>query len=131
MGARGAVIMGFFGAVFAALTMHLQWQLGLIMLTLPFIVFLIIGAAAMHTMGLRRNGIVLSDRTLPIAHAASFRPFYILGAFLLLSAVTGFLVASSQGGGIAGIAAALSLWLASTAAIGRDHKAKRASLAFG
>lgn len=174
MGARGAVIMGFFGAVFAALTMHLQWQLGLIMLTLPFIVFLIIGAAAMHTMGLRGNGIVLSDRTrkafmwrsvgegigifrasnvvnnlhrpdlllpamalvvglhfLPIAHAASFRPFYILGAFLLLSAVTGFLVASPQGGGIAGIAAALSLWLASTAAIGRDHKAKRASLAFG
>jgi len=174
MGARGAVIMGFFGAVFAALTMYLQWQVGLIMLTLPFIVFLLIGAAAMHTMGLKGSGIVLSERTkkalmwssagegigiflasnivnnlhrpdlllpaiafvvglhfLPIAHAASFRPFYMLGAFLLLSAVIGFLVAAPLGGSIAGIAAALSLWLASTTAISRDQKAKRASLACG
>lgn len=174
MGARGAVIMGFFGAVFAALTMHLQWQVGLVMLTLPFIVFLIIGAAAIHTIDLGGTGVILSERTkkalmwssigegigiflasnivnnlhrpdlllpaialvvglhfLPIAHAASFRPFYMLGASLLLFAGIGFLVSAPLGGGIAGIAAALSLWLASTVAISRDQKAKRASLACG
>jgi len=171
MGARGAVIMGFFGAVFAALTMHLQWQLDAAMLALPFIVFLAIGAAAMHTLGLKGNGIVLTERTkkalmwsstgegigiflasnvvtnlhrpdlllpaialvvglhfLPIAYAASFRPFYMLAAFLLLSAVIGFLVAAPVGGEVAGIAAALGLWFASTAAIVRERQAKRASV---
>ncbi|MGB9109907.1 MAG: hypothetical protein WCC39_14590, partial [Telluria sp.] len=73
--------------------------------------------------------LVVGLHFLPIAHAASFRPFYILGAFLLFFAVTGFLLAAPLGGGIAGIAAALSLWLASAAAISRDQKAKRASLA--
>ncbi|ALK96164.1 membrane protein [Massilia sp. WF1] len=174
MGARGAVIMAFFGAVFAALTMRLQWQLGATMLALPFIVFLTIGAAAIHAMGLQGNGIVLSERTkkalmwssigegigiflasnivtnmhrpdlllpaialvvglhfLPIAHAASFRAFYLLGAFLLLSAAIGFLVAAPAGGGIAGIAAALGLWFASTAAISRERQAKRASVVCG
>lgn len=172
MGARGAIIMGFFGAVFAALTMRLQWQVPGAMLALPFIVFLAIGAAAAHTIRLKGNGIVLSKTTkkafmwssigegvgiflaanvvanlhrldlllpaialvvglhfLPIAHAASFRPFYMLGAFLLLSAVIGLLVAGPVGGDIAGIASALGLWLASTAAISRDRRAKRASIA--
>jgi hypothetical protein len=172
MGARGAVIMGFFGAVFAALTMRLQWQAGAAMLALPFIVFLAIGAAAIHTLGLKGNGIVLSERTkkalmwsstgegigiflasnvvtnlhrpdlllpaialvvglhfLPIAYAAAFRPFYALAAFLLLSAVVGFLVAAPVGGEVAGIAAALGLWFASTAAIVRERQAKRASMA--
>jgi hypothetical protein len=171
MGARGAVIMGFFGAVFAALTMRLQWQLGAAMSALPFIVFLAIGAAAIHTLGLQGNGIVLSERTkkaltwssigegigiflasnvvtnlhrpdlllpaialvvglhfLPIAYAASFRPFYALGAFLLASAVIGVLVAAPAGGELAGIAAALGLWFASTAAIMRERQAKRASV---
>jgi len=170
MGARGAVIMGFFGAVFAALTMRLQWQLGAAMLASPFIVFLIIAAGAIHTIGLKGNGIVLSERTrkalmwssigegigiflasnvvnnlhrpdlllpaialvvglhfLPIARAAAFRPFYLLGAFLVLSSVIGFLVAAPVGGDIAGIAAALSLWIASTAAISRDRHAKLAT----
>lgn len=172
MGARGAIIMGFFGAVFAAMTMRLQWQMGNAMLALPFIVFLIIGAAAMHTIGLRGQGIAISERTkkalmwsstgegigiflavnivnnlhrpdlllpaialvvglhfLPIAHAASSRPFYLLGAFLLLFALIGFLVAQPAGADIAGIAAALSLWCASITAIGRDRNAKLASLA--
>ncbi|QJE01844.1 hypothetical protein HH212_18960 [Massilia forsythiae] len=174
MGARGAVVMGFFGAVFAALTMHLQWQLGGVMLALPFIVFLAIGAAAAHTLRSEGDGIVLSERTrkalvwsstgegigifiaanvvanlhrpdlllpaialvvglhfLPIAHAAAFRPFYVLGAFLLLAAAIGFAVAAPLGGDIAGIAAALALWCASAAAIGRDRQVKRASLARG
>ena len=174
MGARGAVIMGFFGAVFAALTMHLQWQVTGAMLAFPFVVFLAIGVAAIHTMRLKGNGIVLSEATrkalmwsstgegigiflasnivanlhrpdlllpaialvvglhfLPIAHAASFRPFYVLGAFLLLFALIGFLVAAPVGGEVAGMAAALSLWLASTAAIRRDRQAKRASMAYG
>ena len=172
MGARGAVIMAFFGAVFAALTMHLQWQVRGATLALPFIVFLAIGAAAAHTMRVEGNGIVLSEKTmtalkwssigegigifvasnvvinlhrpdlllpaialvvgvhfLPIAHAASFRPFYVLGACLLLSAVIGLVVAAPAGGAIAGIAAALSLWVASLAAISRDRQAKQASIA--
>lgn len=172
MGARGAVIMGFFGAVFAALTLRLQWQLGATMLALPFIVFLAIGAAAIHTLGMKGNGIVLSERTkkaliwsstgegigiflasnvvtnlhrpdlllpaialvvglhfLPIAYAAAFRPFYALGAFLLLSAVIGFVMAAPAGAEVAGIAAALGLWFASTAAIIRERQAKRASVA--
>ncbi len=174
MGARGAVIMGFFGAVFAALTMRLQWHVGAAMLVLPFIVFLAIAAAALHTMGLKGNGIVLSERTkkallwsstgegigifiasnvvtnlgrpdlllpaialvvglhfLPIAYAAAFRPFYVLAAFLLLSAMTSLLVAAPVGGELAGIAAALSLWFASLAAIHRERQAKRASAAYG
>ena len=174
MGARGAVIMGFFGALFAALTMRLQWQVTGPMLAVPFIVFLAIWAAAAHTLRLKGNGIVLSETTkkalmwssigegfgvflasnvvtnlhrpdlllpaialvvglhfLPIAHAASFRPFYVLGAFLLFSAVIGFLVAAPLGGEIAGIAAALSLWFASAAAIRRDRQAKRTSMAYG
>lgn len=174
MGARGAVIMGFFGAVFAALTMHLQWQVTGAMLAFPFVVFLAIGAAAVDTMRLKGNEIVLSATTkkalmwsstgegigvflasnvvanlhrpdlllpaialivglhfLPIAYAASFRPFYLLGASLLLSAVIGFLVAAPVGGEIAGIAAALCLWIASAAAISRDRQAKRASMACG
>jgi hypothetical protein len=174
MGARGAVIMGFFGAVFAALTMHLQWEIAGAMLAFPFIVFLAIGAAAAHTMRLKGSGIVLSETTrkalmwssvgegigiflasnvvnnlhrpdlilpaialvvglhfLPIAHAASFRPFYVLGAFLMMFAVIGFLVTPPVGGDIAGIAAALGLWFASAAAISRDRQAKRASMVSG
>jgi hypothetical protein len=172
MGARGAIILGFFGAVFAALTLHLQWQVMGVRLVLPFIVFLAIGAFAVHTIRLHGDGIGLSKKTrkaliwsstgegigifvaanivnnlqrpdlllpaialvvglhfLPIAHAAAFRPFYVLGAFLLLSAGVGFLVAAPLGGKIAGSAAALSLWFAAVAAIGRDRKVKRASMA--
>lgn len=174
MGARGAIIMGFFGAVFAALTMHLQWHVAGAMLALPFLVFLAIGAAAAHTLRLEGNGILLSGATrkalmwssigegigifvaanvvanlhrpdlllpaialvvglhfLPIARAASFRPFYGLGIALLLCAVVGFLVAAPVGGEIAGIASALSLWCASAAAIARDRRTKQASTVFG
>jgi hypothetical protein len=172
MGARGAIIMGFFGAVFATLTMYLQWQVGGAMLALPFIVFLAIAAAAAHTMGLKGDGIVLSRNIkkalmwssigegigiflasnvvsnlhrpdlllpaialvvglhfLPIAYAAPFRPFYVLGTFLLAYAVIGFQEAAPIGGDIAGISATLSLWFASVAAIGREQQVKRASVA--
>ena len=63
MGASGAVIMGFFGAVFAAMTMYLQWQVRGIILTLPFCGFLAIGAAAMCTIRLAGNGIFMSEQT--------------------------------------------------------------------
>lgn len=45
-------------AVFAALTMHLRWQVRLVILTLPFNVFLIIGAAAIHPIGLVDTGVI-------------------------------------------------------------------------
>ncbi len=167
MGARGAVIMAFFGAVFAALTMHLQWQVGSAQLALPFVGFLAIAGAAFHTVRLSGNSIVLSERTrkaliwssvgegigiflavnvvnnlhrpdlllpamalvvglhfLPIAHAASFRPFLVLGMFLVTASCIGFVVASPVGGEIAGIASALALWFASAAAIHRERRIK-------
>lgn len=169
MGARGAVITGFFGAVFAALTMHLQWRIAGMALVLPFIVFLAIWAAAAQTLRLEGKGMDMSARTkkaliwsstaegigiflavnvvnnmhrpdlvlpamalvvglhfLPIAHAAAFRPFYMLGAVLLLSAIIGFMVAGPVGGEIAGTVAALSLWLTSVTAILRERQAKQA-----
>ena len=161
--------MGFFGAVFAMLTMYLQWQIVGIKLAFPFIVSLAIWGAAAHTIRLEGNGIDISEKTkkaliwssagegigiflasnivtnlhrpdlllpamalivglhfLPIAYAASFRPFYVLATFLLLSAVIGFMVAAPVGGEIAGMAAALCLWCASAAAVRRDWQAKRA-----
>ena len=75
--------------------------------------------------------LVVGLHFLPIAHAASFRPFYVLGAFLMMFAVIGFLVTPPVGGDIAGIAAALGLWFASAAAISRDRQAKRASMVSG
>lgn len=63
MGSRGAVIMGFFGAVFAALTMHRQWQIVGITLAVPFIVSLAIWVAAAQTIRLKGNGIDMSERT--------------------------------------------------------------------
>lgn len=172
MGARGAVIMGFFGAVFAALTIHQHWQVVGIKLALPFIIFLAIWAAAAQTIRLKDNGFVMSEKVkkvllwsssgegigiflavnvvnnlhrpdlllpamtlvvgmhfLPIAHAASFRPFYMLAAVLLLSAAIGFMVPAPVGGEIAGISAALSLWFASIAAVSRERNAKQTSMA--
>jgi hypothetical protein len=63
MGARGAVIMGFFGAVFAALTIRQHWQVADIKLALPFIIFLAIWAAAVQTIRLKGNGFAMSEKT--------------------------------------------------------------------
>ena len=162
--------MSFFGAVFAALTMHWQWNVSGAALVLPFIVFAAIGLAAAHVIRLPGHGIVPSPKVerafmwssiaeggglflatnivlnlhhpelllpamalvvglhfLPIAHAAAFRPFYILGAALILAAVAGFILGDSRGGTIAGFMAALGLWVAATLAVHRDRLAKRGS----
>lgn len=66
----------------------------------------------------------------PIAYAEKFRPFYILGVALTLSAIIGFVSEVPLGGKMAGIMAAVCLWLASMIAIGRDWRAKQASLTF-
>lgn len=172
MGARGGVIMGFFGGVFAALTMYRQWQIVDIKLILPVVVFLAIWLAAAQTIRLKGNGFEMSEKTkkallwssagegigiflavnivnnvhrpdlllpamalvvglhfLPIAHAASSRPFYILGAVLVASAAIGFVVSAPANGEIAGIAAAFSLWLASALAVNRERRAKQSSMA--
>nr|WP_314541435.1 hypothetical protein [uncultured Massilia sp.] len=161
--------MGFFGAVFAALTMHRQWHIVGVALAIPFLVSLAIWAAAAQALRLEGDGMEMSARTkkaliwnstaegigifvavnvvnnlhrpdlvlpamalvvglhfLPIAHAASSRPFYTLGAVLLLAAIMGFMVAAPIGGDIAGTVAALSLWFASVSAIRRERQAKLA-----
>ena len=170
MGAWGAIIMGFFGAVFAGLTMHRQLQVTDAALAGPFVVFAAIGLAAVHVIRLPGTGLVPSakaERTimwssiaegvglflaanivanlhrpdlllpamamivglhfLPIASAASFRPFYLLGAVLIIAAVAGFILSAPTGGTIAGLAAALGLSVAAVLAVGRDWAAKRAT----
>ncbi len=56
---------------------------------------------------------------LPMAYAIPFRPFYALAVFLLLAATAGFLLKQPLGAELAGMAAALALWAASAAALGR------------
>jgi len=46
MGAWGALIMSFFGALFASLTLYWQWHVSGIALALPFSGFVLIGLAA-------------------------------------------------------------------------------------
>ncbi|GAN91158.1 hypothetical protein Gbfr_025_018 [Gluconobacter frateurii M-2] len=68
--------------------------------------------------------LVVGLHFLPIAFAAGFRPFYVLGAALIVAATVGFAVGASMGGKIAGLMAAGALWLASGIAIRRDWFAK-------
>ena len=58
MGASGAIIMSFFGAVFASLTLLLQWRWGGLDLGLPFIGFAVIAIAAVLAMRLPGDGFV-------------------------------------------------------------------------
>jgi len=44
MGAWGALIMGFFGAVFASMTLYWQWHLHGVALALPFLGFILMGS---------------------------------------------------------------------------------------
>ena len=60
MGARGALIMSFFGAVFAAMTMFWQWDVTGLRLALPFVIFAVIGLAASIVIHLPGEGIKLS-----------------------------------------------------------------------
>jgi hypothetical protein len=63
MSGWGAVILSFFGGVFAALTMYWQWHIEGIALAFPFIVFAIVGSLAAYIIRMPgyRNG--LSERT--------------------------------------------------------------------
>jgi hypothetical protein len=168
VGAWGAVIMSFFGAVFASLTLYWQWHIGGLALVAPFGVFAIIGLIAAYVVRLPGDGIKPSAKAgraimwssigegvglfiasnivinlhradlllpvmalvvglhfLPIAFAARFRPFYILGMTLIIFAVVGFVVPTPTGGMIAGLAAATSLWVAASTAVLRDFGARR------
>ena len=60
MGAWGALIMSFFGAVFAVLTLYWQRQLSGVLLVLPFVGFAVIGVAATHVIRQAGTGIVPS-----------------------------------------------------------------------
>lgn len=62
MGAWGAVIMGFFGAVFAASTLYWQLHLTGALLALPFVVFALIGMAAVYVIRQPGDGIIVSAR---------------------------------------------------------------------
>ena len=170
MGAWGAVIMSFFGSVFAALTMYWQWGSSGVALTTPFILFAAIGLAAAYVIRVPGSGFAPSEKVeraimwssiaegvglflagnivmnlhrpelllpamalvvglhfVPIAHAASFRAFYILAAALIVSAVIGFILGAPSGGTVAGFMAAGGLWIAAMLAVRRDWLAKRDS----
>jgi len=135
VGAWGAVVMSFFGAVFAALTIYWQWHVSSGTLALPFVVFAIVGLVAAHVIRLPGTGIIPTAKTQRaliwssmaeggVALAASFRPFYILGVALILSAIIGFIVGAPTGGAIAGFMAGAGLWIAAILAVSRDWRAK-------
>jgi hypothetical protein len=167
VGAWGALIMSFFGAVFASMTLYWQWHLYGVTLALPFLGFILIGFAASYVirtpgegikpspkeeraimwssigegvglflaanivMNLHRPDLLLPSMALvvglhflPIAFAAGFRPFYVLGTTLIVAAIMGFIVRAPTGGEVAGIMAAGALWLASGVAVRRDWLAK-------
>jgi len=172
MGGRGAIIMGVFGSVFAALTLSLQDHITDVALAVPFVVFAAIGLAAAYVLRSPGVGIAPSERAgrvimwssigegvglfvaanlvmnlhrpdlllpamalvvglhfLPIAYAAPFQPFYILGGALILAAIAGFTLRGPAAGSVAGLAAAVALWTAATLAIRRDWHTRRQSAA--
>ena len=161
------MIMSFFGAVFASLTLYWEWHLSGVALALPFLVFILIGFAASYVIRTPGEGIkpspkeeraimwssigegdglflaanivmnlhrpdlflpwmalVVGLHLLPIPFAGGFRPFYGLGAALIVAAIMGFVVKAPTGGEVAGIMAAGALWLASGIALRRDGLAK-------
>ena len=174
MGAWGALIMSFFGAVFAALTMYWQGHVSGSDLALPFIVFALIGMVAAYVIRQPGPGMALPDRVgrvimwssigegvglfiasnvvinlhrldlrlpamalvvgahfLPIAHAASFPPFLVLGGALIVSGLAGMVIGGDAGGLLAGSMAAGALWLAALLALRRDWRAKRQATLIG
>jgi len=154
LGAWGALIMSFFGAVFASLTLYWHLNFSGISLAVPFLGFLLIGLAAMYVIRLPGDGIkptpkeeraimwssigegiglflasnivinlhrpelllpsmalVVGLHFLPIAFAAGFRPFYVLGAALIVAATVGFVMGAPMGGEVSGLMAAGAVWL--------------------
>jgi hypothetical protein len=62
MGAWGALIMSFFGSVFASLTMHWQWHVSGPKLALPFILSAIVALIAAHTIRAPGTGVQPSPK---------------------------------------------------------------------
>jgi MFS family permease len=173
MSVWGAVIMSFFGSVFAALSMLWQWNMQGSALFIPFIVFFVVSLLAAYIIRMPGSRNVLSKRTgrvimwssiaegvglfiasniianlhrpelqlpvmtlivglhfVPIAFSASYRPFYALAAALIAAAVVGFILDDTTGSRIAGVVAAISLWIAAYLGVERDLRSKRASTPF-
>lgn len=173
MGVWGGIIMGFFGAIFAALTMDWQWHVTGPLLMAPLLGSGVIALVAIHVIRLPGQGVIASERVgrvivwssvaegigvflaanivvnlnrpewllpaialivglhfLPIAIAATFRPFYILGTTLIGSAIIGVVAPAPAGGEIAGFSAAAGLYVAAILAVRRDRDAKRGRAAF-
>ena len=171
MGAWGALIMSFFGAVFASLTLYWERQISGVTLALPFLVFALIALTAGIVIGRPGDGLKPTPREervimwssigegvglflasnivinlhhprlllpsmalivglhfLPIARAARFLPFYVLGSALIIAALAGFLARAPTGGELAGSVAAGALWLASIMAIRRERAAKKGAV---
>lgn len=157
--------MSFFGAVFFCLTLMWQRHVWGPVLILPFLIFAVIGSAALYLLRQSDGGNALSKRArrtlvwastgegigiflainivmnlhrpewrlpamalvvglhfLPIAYGAAFRAFYTLGAALIVVALVSFVAPTSLSGYIAGVAAAMCLWIASLAAVLRDWR---------
>lgn len=121
MGAWGAIVMGFFGALFAAMTLSWQFHLAGPVLALPFLGFAALGLGAALAL-------VVGLHFLRIAHAAAFRPLYVLGSGLMIGAIAGFMIPAPVGGAISGFGAMAGLWTASGAALLRDMRFRQASL---
>jgi hypothetical protein len=166
MGAWGAIIMSFFGSLFATLTLSFQFGWTGFWLGIPYILFAAIALAAIVVIRRPGGGISPSPRAekaimwssigegiglfacsfvinlghrelllpamaavvglhfLPIAYAAPFRPFYVLGFALLSAAALGFVIAAPTGGAVSGFAGAAALWIAALMAVRRDLRAK-------
>jgi hypothetical protein len=60
LSARGAIIMSFFGSLFATLTLLWEWKLSGPILALPFATFLLIAALALHVLKMPGPGYELS-----------------------------------------------------------------------
>ena len=73
--------------------------------------------------------LVVGLHFLPIAFAAGFRPFYLLGTALIAAAIAGLMAGAPTGGEIAGFMSAGALWLASVIAIRRDWLTKQRTVA--
>ena len=170
MGAWGALIMSFFGAFFASLTLYWQQHATGVVLLAPFLGFAVIAVLAVRVIRMPGTGIepspseqraitwstvaegiglllasnmvinlhrpdlllpsmalVVGLHFLPIAFAAGFHPFYVLGGSLVSIAAATFAVGGNTGGTTAGLMSACALWVASFSAVRRDRRAKRAS----
>ena len=61
---------------------------------------------------------------LPMGRAIPFKPFYVLGSVLLISAIAGLALTQPVGGTVAGFASAAALTVAAILAVDRDRRAR-------